>query len=433
MDGDIRIYQRAANRTDAILKHMSRTVIQFILVAIIVAIIGGFTGWYFFIQGKVQDTEAADLGRGSSDNTSFTGEVGSTYQNIVSDITTDTGNREIGKRAPRLWQVVKSPVAGFGFADNTAAIFLAERATGNILKADPEISSIVRLTNTLVPKVREALFSRSGDVVLRSSNDQGAITTFAATIATTTAITSTSTPNVLDGVYLQENITAIDVQSFQNTSKGLFYMAKDPAGGSTAYTTTWKGASQKRLFTSALAQWRAQWLPDGRAVLTQSASDDVSGYSFMVSAAGTMRALVSNEPGLTVLHHDTSNAYLYSTSKGGVLELFVVSGTGAPVKLPVSTTADKCVWAPGVGLIAYCGVPLPVTDSAFLQKWYQGALHTTDVIWKIEAGSGTADKFFTTDTRIALDVEDMAMDEKGSYIGFRNAADKSLWLLRVQE
>ena len=34
---------------------------------------------------------------------------------------------------------------------------------------------------------------------------------------------------------------------------------------------------------------------------------------------------------------------------------------------------------------------------------------------------------------IMLDVENPAIDDAGAYIAFMNAADKSLWLLRIKE
>ncbi len=411
---------------------MSRSIIQFVLIAVIVAMIGAFIGWYFFIKAKVTETQIADQGRGS-ESMSFTGDVGSTYQNIVSDTVTATGEREVGKRSPRLWQVSKSPIAGFGFAFDTNAVFFAERATGNVIKADPEQSTIVRVTNTLVPKVREAYFSRSGDVILRSTTDNGTVTSFAALIATSTTLTATSTPNVLDGNYLAENIVGFGVAPHQSSGKGIIFITPKPDGGAAVVGSSWKGMNPKNIYTSNLTQWNAQALSDGRIILTQKPTDNIVGYAYLIGANGSVRTLVANKPGLMVNHHDTSNAYLYSTTQNGAIELFVQTGAEDPIKLPIETTADKCVWAPGVGLIAYCAVPNEAPGEEYLAKRFQGALHTNDVFWKVEAGLGTANRFFSTDTHIALDVEDMMMDENGTYLAFRNASDKSLWTLRVRE
>ncbi len=407
---------------------MPQNIIKFVLSALIVAIIGGFGGWYFFIKNKTSDTANATTARG--EDTSFTGQVGSTYQNISDS---ETSTAEVGKRAPRLWQVTKTPVAGYGFGPQGTSIYIAERATGNILRADPNTSTIIRLTNTLFPKVREALFSRSGDVILRTTNEQGTVTSFAATIATTSVITATSAPNTLSGTYLPQDIVAIDSPNNQPTAKGIFFLTRLPEGGSVGVVSGWKGTGVKKVFASTLSQWHAQTLADGRVVLTQSPSDSVSGYSFIVSPNGTSRPLVGDIPGLTLLYHDTGDAYLYGSSENGVLALYAKVGGAGAVRLPIDTTAEKCVWAPGVGLIAYCAVPNSPPGAGYFVNSYEGALHTEDVWWKVEAAEGTATRFFVSDSRANFDVEDPSMDETGGYIGFRNAADKSLWVLRVSE
>ncbi len=412
---------------------MQNKVTQFTLAALLVMIIGGFGGYYFFIKKETEETASESAARG--ENTSFGGSLGSTYENISGQAVQNAGTSTatVGQRAPRLWHVTRTPVAGFGFSAGGSAVFIAERATGNILRADPSVSTINRLTNTLVPKVRDALFSRTGDVVLRSTNDDGMITSFAATIATTTVLTSSSTPSVLEGTYLPQNIVALDAPNHQPTSRGLFFMTLLPEGGSVGVTSNWKGGAVKKVFTSPLSQWRAQALADGRTVLTQNPSDDIAGYSFMVSAAGAVRALITDEPGLTLAHHDSSDAYLFGTSEQGTLSLYLKVGNQAAVQLPIGTTADKCVWAPGAGLIAYCAVPTVAPTGQYLLSWHQGVSHTIDVWWKIEANEKTATRFFVPDSRANFDVEDAAMDETGSYLGWRDAADKSLWLLRISE
>ncbi len=408
---------------------MSNKIIQFVLAALLVMIIGGFGGYYFFIKNKTEQTANESEARG--DDTSFSGSVGSTFENITGG-TRAPAPAEAGKQAPRLWHVTKTPIAGFGFGAN-GSVYIAERATGNILSANPGVSTINRLTNTLFPKVREAVFSRTGDVVLRSTNDSGAITSFAGLIATTTVVTATSTPNVLEGSYLPSNIIALDVPSNQPTSKGIFFLTALPEGGSVGATSNWKGAAVKKMFTSPLTQWRAQALSDGSVVLTQNATDGMAGYAFIVTAAGTWKPLLSDLPGLTVAHHESGNAYLYGTSQGGILSLYVKTGSKDPIKLTIETTADKCVWAPGTGMIAYCAVPTTKPSATYLSDWYQGVSHSNDVWWKIQANEGTVERFFVADSNAKFDVEDAAMDESGSYLGWRDAADKSLWLLRISE
>ena len=120
---------------------MRNNIIQFILAALLVVIIGGSAGWYFFIKNKTTQTATELTGRGNTDTASFTGQVGSTYQNISADTSMGTSTAEVGRRSPRLWHVTRTPIAGFGFGPSGASVYIAERATGNILRADPNTRS----------------------------------------------------------------------------------------------------------------------------------------------------------------------------------------------------------------------------------------------------------------------------------------------------
>ncbi len=391
--------------------------------------IGGLAGWYVFLRGEIQNTESLDAERGIDTSPGFGGPVGNTYQNVLTEL---TGGESIaaatGKESPRLWQVTKSPVAGFAFGTSTAIVQFAERSSGNILRADPKTSVIERLTNTLFAKTYEASFGQGG-VVLRSVEGE-VVTTFAGTIAAITPSThATATPLTLEGVYLPQNIVDVAPRGTQ-----IAFIVENPAGGSVIATADWTGGAQKKITELPLVQWHLSWLDDGRMIVAQRAADGIPGSAFTVSSAGTLARLVDEAPGLTVLPKSGSGALIYGTSAFGDLALLVqASADASPVRLSIRTTADKCVWVPGQALIAYCAVPQVLPSGSYLAERYQGAMHTTDAWWKVDVSAGTAEKFFTTDSSLALDVANPVMDASGSYIAFRNAADQSLWLLRVQQ
>ena len=66
-----------------------------------------------------------------------------------------------------------------------------------------------------------------------------------------------------------------------------------------------------------------------------------------------------------------------------------------------------------------------------MEEWYRGALHTSDAWWKIDVSAGTAQTLYTPDSGTSFDAEHPVIDESGGYIAFTNAADKSLWMLRI--
>lgn len=403
---------------------------KFVLAAIIVIVLGGFGGWYFYIHKSIKNTEAADDARGTGDAPSFGGSIGNTLGNLGFSFGKDAPRDEKNKAAPRLWQVSRSPAAGQGFASSGSKLYFAERATGNVLTADPTTSIVERLTNTLFPKTYEAFFAPDGSVILRSVSADGAITTYAATLGTTTpSVNATSTPETLKGVDFADGITAIVAYP----PRQLGYLMLEKEGGVAVMTSDWGGGKQKTIAHVPLSNWRMSRTLDGKLVLTQKATDDVPGYAYVLAENGTLQPLIGNAPGLTTLARG-GGVLIYGTSGGGAVALYARSSqTATSVKLPIQTTAEKCVWAPGPALIAYCAAAQSLSPVGYLLGLYRGAIHTADAWYEVDVSAGTATPIFSPEATLSLDVEDPVIDASGTYIAFRNAADKSLWMFRVDQ
>lgn len=448
---------------------INMSIIRFTVAAIIVMVLGALAGWYLFVSRQVDSTAAQDQARGFGRTASFGSSIGSALSNLlgrdagsnealgITDESSVDGGFSLGgvigdgitnvlgdivgnmmgneatnpvasNKAPRTWVVSKTPVAGFGFASSSAKIYFAERSSGNILSADPETAAVERLTNTLIPKVHEAIFARDGSVVLRSISDGGQIVSFAATMATNTSPAAGDTVKKLEGTYLPENILSI---ASRPGTKELFFILRE-GDGSAAITSNWLGGAQKRLFSSALSDWTAIQLQDGTRYVLQKASDDTIGYAYSISSAGSLEK-IAGLSGLSILPRSNSSALLYSSVESGAITLYARASSGAPeTRLPVRTIAEKCVWSPDTRLIAYCAVPQTTPARGYLRRLYDGSGHTTDGWWRIDVSANTAEQIFTPDASISFDAESPAMDSSGTHIGFINSADKSLWLLRIQ-
>jgi len=398
-------------------------ILRYALAAIIVVALGGLAGWYAFVHKQVTVTQANDAARGFGTAASFGSPAGSAYANSTGVPASATqANTTASAPAPRLWHVTTAQVAGAAFTASSTELYFAERSSGNILIADPARSLVTRLTNTLFPKIYEALFASDGSVLLRSATEDGIVTTYAAAIATS----SVEGPGDLKGVYLPQNIEAISVRS----PRQIFFLVSAPRGGVAGVTTDWKGVSQKPVFASTLSQWRIWWLSDGQMYVAQKPSDDVMGYAFSIKS-GALQYL-TNAPGLSILPRTGSTALIYSSSAGGVNLFGRTSAGSSPVRFTIRTLAEKCVWAPGKDLIAYCAVPqVTPTRAGYMEGWYRGAIHTLDAWWKVDVSAGTVQSLYTPNPDAALDAEHLSIDATGEYIAFTNAADKTLWMLRI--
>jgi hypothetical protein len=355
---------------------------------------------------------------------SFSGTTSAFPQNMAStSVATDTPMTPVATPAPRLWHVGPSPVAGYTFASSSVQIFFVDTASGNLERANPQTSLIERLTNTLMPKIHEALIAPDGATVLRYDADDSE-KTFAGALATSSQPSDASTtPMTLNGLYLPNNIVSLALLP----SHALVYIIQNPAGGSVVVQSDWKGGSLKKLFTSPLTNWTLAAADDGSLVLVQKPADNVNGYAFSL-AGGTLSALTNALPGLTYLP-GKNGARLYGTSDGTLKLYAQASAAAQPVLLPIHTSADKCVWNTGIAATAYCAVPRDASDPAYFQNRYQGTRHTSDTWYKVDVAAGTAEEFFVPDMQ--LDVTNPTIDGHGLYLAFTNGLDHSLWMLRI--
>ena len=412
----------------------TRAIIEYLLAAVLVLILGSLAGWYFFLRTQTKTTAEESSARGFG----IAIPEGRAYGDAPAGSVRTDGAASAGQAAQRpsqLWRVEEKPTAGHAFigGGSTLRLRYVDRAGGYVLDANPETGLHARLTNTLLPKIYEAQLSGTGHAILRSVDTLGNVTTFAGTVPTTTPSSSASSSTMtLLGSYLAKNIVSL---STHPVSGGLYYTVATTDGGALV-SAEWDGQKPKALLQSAILSWRSSISEDGRIFLTQPAADGVPGYAYELKKDGALVRLLGPAPGLVMRVRTGSktdaDALLWSQSTRGELRLFVRVGPNVTtVQVPVRTTADKCAWLPGKDYVAYCGVPQGSTGQDFLDNWYRGAAHSSDSLWRIDASAGTAEMVFTPPSNTPIDIADIAVDDSGSFLAFTNAADKSLWLYRL--
>jgi len=413
----------------------SRTtkIFRYVLIASIVAVLLALLSWYFFLRSQESALFATDTARGTGvAPPSFGGLFGSTYENI----TANTSDFEAGASAsstaitPRLWQITKTPVAGAGFMSSTAeassTIRFVERGTGYVLEAEPGSGKLARLTNTLVPRVYEALIGENGAVILRGVNDAGFITTSAG-LATSTMATSKD-PSALNLSILPQNIQ--DIVLSPNGEK-IVYLLREEDGRASIVQSMWNGMGSKRLATLGVSGWQMRWLSDARIFLTQNPAEGIVNNAYELKKDGALSRVLSGANGLVILPRENSSAYL-SSSAGFILSART-NPKASTITLPIRTTADKCVWSPNEEFVAYCAVPQILPEEGALAARLRGEMHTSDSWWRVDVNASRVELLYAPGNMLQIDVENPSVDANGEYIAFMNARDKSLWLLRIAE
>ncbi|RJQ33451.1 hypothetical protein C4568_04700 [Candidatus Parcubacteria bacterium] len=397
----------------------------------VVLLLGSLAGWYAYLQTQKNPLEKVS---DETNSEGFEGNRGGPVGAVTAGPVEGTEGVETTpeKQIERLWRVSQGPVAGFAFttrtlptasASSSGALLYTERANGYIFGADVENQRVTRITNTLMPKIYEAYFPDGEHVLLRSMDESGSITTFAGSFLTKDA---TTTPQSLTGSNWSANIRDI---ALDEKGKTILTLTNDAAtGGSIGTTQLFDGTKRTQVFSSFIRSWEPVY-GQGQLIVFTKPSDGLPGYAYRVGSSGALSLLVGPIPGLSVLPHPTENALLYSGSGEGRMALLSQVESAAAAELSLITIADKCVWAPGKTLIAYCAVPKTIPASNIMNDWYRGALHTEDSWMKIDIATGETEELFTPQQ--SFDVHAPTIDASGSYIAFTNGKDQSLWMLRV--
>lgn len=399
----------------------TKTIFIYLFAGLVVVLCGALAGWYFFLRSQMSITDALGNALGLGVTAPFGAAPGTSGGFEQSG---DATRSQPATAPPQLWHVTPAPIAGFCFATSSEGVVVryVERQTGYIFDAYVQSGAIKRITNTLMPKTYEAQLASGGRLIGRSIDKSGIATTFTGTF-------SSGTSSPLTITTLRSSIEAV----VADPKAAQFFSIAQNGTGIIGTISTWNDSKRAQVFSSAVPGWRAQWLTDGRIIVSQKAASSVLGYSYVIKN-GVVTPLIGGIPGLVIVPRSGSGALLYSTSAGEGSALYVQpTASSSTALLPLRTIAEKCVWAPGAQLNAYCGAPQTNPPANFLDAWYRGEVHTADAIWKIDAGSGQTQLLFTPDTATALDVQNPAVDDVGEYIGFMNATDQSLWVLRINK
>ncbi len=390
-------------------------------IAAIVFLLVGLGGWYVFLSGRTTEVALTGESRGFSVGIpSFSGSRGSTLENLVQGLPL---NEEVHvatsshPRPPRLWQVNQTPVAGAGFViqGSTTLIRFVERSNGHVFDANVETGEVARRTNTSLGTIYDAQIGSIEGLLLRTLDASSTVHTLIGAFGTTTE-NDLQELNVVD-------VGPTHTITFRGDTPLL--LVGDTESRLVASTTNSK---ERALFTSPIRKWhitRADPL-----IVAEPAASGILGSAFSVGTGGVLTN-VATKKGLTIAAHPESNVFLVG-EEGENLALSVLSGTTTR-SLSIQTIAEKCIWAPGRALIAYCAVPKEAPKSGFLDAWYRGATHTSDRWYTVESATGASEILYTPSEDIELDVEFPAIDESARYMLFINARDKSLWALRIYE
>lgn len=335
-----------------------------------------------------------------------------------------SGGSPITIVSPRLVKISVGPVA-LGEAVVTKAatasssaettVTYIERQSGNVFSYNTATKNITRISNKTVPGIQSASWLPNASLAFVQYLSGATLST-----VNTYALSANST----SGFFLPQNLAGISV-----SSTNVLTLSSGVNGSSVSIGHT-DGTRSSEIFTTPLSAIRASFAGKNAYLVFTKPSAELTGDAFIVDAAGKFSRIAGPQNGLVALASPLGKWVLVSYTFGGEMQMQLVSvTTGASLQLPVATIADKCVWASDDSAI-YCGVSInPLTNFSYPDDWYQGVVHFSDRIWKIDTAGRYAQLVldFTAETSDVLDAEALAIDPLSTTLVFVNKNDSSLW------
>lgn len=308
----------------------------------------------------------------------------------------------------------------------TTYLFFVEKSTGNVYKKDFSTNRIIRVTNTTIPAVQEALFLRGGQVVVIQTynKDTRKMEVLVADVPRT--VSEDSPASLGSPVLLQDNIFSF-ASSYDGTS--LYYLVPNQKGSTLYRYTKEKGS----VFVESLPLKDITLSITNKDVYVVSRpSAYVTGFVFKTSP---FVVVYGGKTGFSLNPAPTNSVSLVSMwSKTGLFSYVHGLSDGRDTPLKDSFLAEKCSWSQNSIYLFCAGDPnLFIGGGELPEAWYKGDVSFRDVLYVVrkEGTSFTSTDLFglSDDANEDIDLTKPSFDDTSSYFSFINKKDGALWLL----
>ncbi len=411
-----------------------KTAIIITLAATILAVVG-LVAWYLFLSP--QNNLGGESGINKLISTFFpAGEQTVDNRQETIDKTAETDKEKIdpneGQPAPAIREISPNPVAGFVIVEDkksSTTVRYMESETGHIYSALLATISKKRLTNTTIPKVREAIFLPNGEKLIARylDEDNVSIKSFAGTINLPKTEAGLFIEGELQGEFLVDDIVDITATNAEK----IFYTIVEN-GGAAGIIANSNGSKPARVFSSPIREWLPQWAGDNLYLATK-ASSNAPGHLFKINTSnGSQTKIIGSIFGMTTNVNPKNTDIIYSD---GSLKLKSYNlKTKKISELALQTLAEKCAWEDSSDVVIYCGIPNNMESGEHPDDWYKGLVGFKDDLWRMNLTTGEI-TFIAQFDKVSdkpIDIINPKVSKDGNYLVFTNKNDLSLWSVRVR-
>ena len=405
---------------------MDRRKIYILTILIIMALLTGLAVWYSYITKKAASiTKTQDItipapttlptafgnppaGNNNNTETNTSSNKTGTGTQPTQDLKDQSNKGEVVK--PTKWvlkHVYTDPTLKLN--TNSEELYYTDAKTGVINSYSPTKDEHTTISQDTLPNLREVYSLPNKHYLIIPKDSRPYIS------------------KITDSTLVKQATIYDDILQVALTDKALYYLTHNDISGVSIKRLPYTKLNASKvkpttLWSSPLSNWLLQTTPNS-VYITQKASNNIPGYSYLISNKGYELTLARDLPGLITNLSPDTETLLYSTTGEGGTELYIKNmTTRETTQLYTPTLANKCAWSSD-SLYIYCAIPYNLKYSKNLpDSWYKGKTHFSDSLWRINTNNGEALelKKFT-----GLDITDLHI--LGEAILFKNKRDQSIW------
>jgi hypothetical protein len=360
----------------------------------------------------------------------------------TSSSTTPTGistrpNVEIPTKLPRLRQLSSTPVGGFTASTTASSTIVRyiDRGVGHVYEAKSDTGSIVKISNTTIPRVYESYWDKKARAFVARyvKDDAESVVNFSAELRPLSA-SSTSGDGIryeVKGRFLAPTIQEIAVSP---KADRIFTFVVENGRG-TGYFSGFDESKKTKIFEIPFTQVYIDWPLESTATIGTRPSGGSTGYFYQIGEkGGLLKKILGGIYGLSAKMSADGKKVIYSSARGQNLSTFIYNiADGSTQEAIFKTLADKCVWSKKYPSDVYCAVPTEFPRGTYPDDWYRGAMSFVDQIWRLDTLSGDVELVANlfNQSQSLIDATNLMLDSKENFLIFTNKKDLTLWSLEL--